>query len=188
MLSTVRDNKYIVLEDDSAYAQEFDKEQVDKALKDLRAAFSSLAKIYGNLEESNICEFFESHISIRDSTYYKSPQQIFSDMAIRFGRLQKALKSSDDEIPPPEDRLTLEEIGFVEVRPGFYENVINDTEEAEVVQEVQFGDKVLFRLRTTIWEPTDFGKTSKEISYTNLPLTEAMEKIINNTEARTWGL
>ena len=62
------------------------------------------------------------------------------------------------------------------------EKIIEDTDEKEVVEEVLFLDRVIYRRRTTIWEKTSWGKSSKEINYETIRLTNKMKMICENTK------
>lgn len=97
---------------------------------------------------------------------------------------------SDDDITPVEDLWTLEDEGYSR-HPGwedkYYEKMIENSEEREVVEEIWLDHrKPMRRLRTTIWEQTDrYTKSSKDIRYDDLPIDENLAKIIDNTINRT---
>lgn len=110
---------------------------------------------------------------------------LLGDIISEFISLRMKLES-DDDITPPENLLTLEDIGYKNKAwwyEGCYEKMIEDSRQKEVVEEIWLNHrKPQRRLRTIIWELTDrHTRTSKEITYEELPIDEKLGKIISNT-------
>lgn len=103
----------------------------------------------------------------------------------------RANLESDDDITPVEDLWTLEDEGYSHYfgwgGKYYYQKVIEDSKEREVVEEIWLDHrKPRRRLRTTIWEQIDGnGKSSEDIRYEDLPIDENLAKIIDNTINRT---
>ena len=108
------------------------------------------------------------------------------NLSYAFQTVQNIIEESSDTVPAREEIETLEDIGFHRHwnYDDFYEKVIEDTDEKEVVEEVVFiGDfvGVIHRLRTTIWDTSKYGKSSREILYDVLPIDDDLQRHIDNT-------
>lgn len=63
-----------------------------------------------------------------------------------------------------------------------YERLLEDNDEREVVDEIQFPNgKPLRRLRTVLWEKVEHGKSSKSITYEEIEIDEKLALVIENT-------
>ena len=92
----------------------------------------------------------------------------------------------DDTIYPLEDLWTLADEGFhTEWGDELWEKELESTPEKEVVEEIYFIDDLNFlhRKRTIFWDKTPSGRTSRSITYEQLPITPELIKYVRNTYA-----
>lgn len=90
----------------------------------------------------------------------------------------------DDTIYPLEDLWTLTDEGFhAEWGNELWERELESTPEKEVVEEICIiGDTdFLHRKRTIFWDNTSYGRTSRSITYEDLPITPELTKYVRNT-------
>ena len=97
------------------------------------------------------------------------------------------LHTHDDEIRPAETYLTFESLGYKwdmslscyrkNEWPQAYTKVIEDTDERSIEEEIWiFEDgSISRRIRTTLWDTTDYGKSSRSITYRKKPLTKKIK-------------
>ena len=102
--------------------------------------------------------------------------------------LQEQL-AQDDELTPPVDHTTLDELGFRSFGGGFYkgtalfERTIEDTGEKEITEEIVFLEDgtIKHRQRTTIWKQVLHGRSSESIKYEPLRMTKKLKTAALNT-------
>lgn len=185
MLSTIKDDKYIILEDDCVYPDEYDKEKLDSVLARLKQAYSALADTYAELNEF----FPEIECLVRchgidvceELRYIDDEGRLFTEAAKGISEFQESLNTHNDEIPKAEERMTLRDLGFSCFCPLWYERIIEESEEKDIVEEIQVRSEASYRRRTTLWEKTDYGRSSREITYETLPITDELRTVIENT-------
>ena len=96
----------------------------------------------------------------------------------------KKMLAVDGTIYPLEDLWTLADEGF---HAGWgdelWERELESTPEKEVVEEICIiGDTdFLHRKRTILWDTTPYGRTSRSITYEDLPITPELTKYVHNT-------
>ena len=56
----------------------------------------------------------------------------------------------------------------------------------EIIEEILLLDEPVRRLRTTLWEKTSYGKSSKSIRYKKLPIGKKLAKAIENTKKEAY--
>lgn len=90
----------------------------------------------------------------------------------------------DDTMYPLEDLWTLADEGFHSAwGDELWERELESTPEKEVVEEICIiGDTdFLHRKRTILWDQTPHGRTSRSITYEDLPITPELTKYVHNT-------
>ena len=95
--------------------------------------------------------------------------------------------TSQDEIRPVETYLTFEDLGYKwdmgfsqykkNGSPQAYTKTIEDTDERSIEEEIWiFEDgSISRRIRTTLWDTTDYGKSSRSITYRKLRVTKKIK-------------
>lgn len=97
------------------------------------------------------------------------------------------LHTEDDYIPSYEESETIFDAGYREewIDSGVYAKVLEDTEVQEIVEEIILKyEKPIYRKRTTFWEKVSGGRHSKEILYEDLPISDDIARLINNTKRK----
>lgn len=190
MLINEKGNNYIIADDEGRNQTKLNKKKTDAAVKKLGDAFSTISQTMQKLydEDTELYYFIISRIN--DSLDFDEGKSWkLNDILFDLRATDAALKTQRDEIPDPENIMTLEDYGFkadrVDIRRGdttVYEKRISDNDDTEVVEEiVVFKDGAIRRLRTIEWEKTDYGKSSKKIKYKQLNLSKKLEKAIENS-------
>ena len=190
MLINEKGNNYIIADDEGRNQTKLNKKKTDAAVKKLGDAFSAISQTMQKLydEDTELYYFILSRIN--DSLDFDEGKSWkLNDILFDLRATDAALKTQRDEIPEPENIMTLEDYGFkadrVDIRRGdttVYEKRISDDDDTEVVEEiVVFKDGAIRRLRTIEWEKTDYGKSSKKIKYKQLNLNKKLEKAIENS-------
>ena len=99
----------------------------------------------------------------------------------------KYLQTHNDEFRGPETYLTFENLGYrwdmslsryrKNEWPQAYTKIIEDTDERSIEEEIWiFEDReIMRRIRTTLWDKTDYGKSSRSITYKKKPLTKKIK-------------
>ena len=97
------------------------------------------------------------------------------------------VSTHNDEIRKPETYLCFEDLGYKwnmslscyrkNEWPQVYTKTIEDTNERSIEEEIWiFKDRELTRrIRTTLWDTTDYGKSSRSITYKKKPLTKKIK-------------
>lgn len=96
----------------------------------------------------------------------------------------KKMLAVDGTIYPLEDLWTLADEGFhTEWSGELWERELESTPEKEVVEEICIIDDTNFlhRKRTILWDNTSYGRTSRSITYEDLPITPELTKYVYNT-------
>ena len=163
------------------------KKKTDEALQKLYTHFNAIREELKELYDYNydiyklIDEVVFSYacLDVDDGKCWK-----ISCTADEIENLQEKLKTSD-EIPEIDDILTLKDIGYRQESPfekEWWTKILEDTDEKEIVEEIILKDTPIRRERKTIWEKTDYGKSSKEINYKTLKISKKLMKAIENTK------
>lgn len=90
----------------------------------------------------------------------------------------------DGTIYPLEDLWTLADEGFrTEWDDEIWVRELESTPEKEVVEEICIisDTDFLHRKRTILWDKTPYGRTSRSITYEDLPITPELTKYVHNT-------
>ncbi|MBQ2183841.1 MAG: hypothetical protein II399_04325, partial [Lachnospiraceae bacterium] len=164
MLINEKGNNYIIADDEGRNQTKLNKKKTDAAVKKLGDAFSTISQTMQKLydEDTELYYFIISRIN--DSLDFDEGKSWkLNDILFDLRATDAALKTQRDEIPDPENIMTLEDYGFkadrVDIRRGdttVYEKRISDNDDTEVVEEiVVFKDGAIRRLRTIEWEKTD---------------------------------
>ena len=163
------------------------KKKTDEALKKLYTHFNAikeeLKKLYDcNYDIYNLIDETIFSYACLDTDEGKCWK--ISCVADEIENLQEKLQTSD-VIPEMEDILTLKDIGYRQESPfekEWWTKMLEDTDEKEVVEEIILRETSIRRVRETIWENTDYGKSSKEINYRTLKIGKKLMKAIENTK------
>ena len=180
-------NKYRILLDGDRLPLEVSKSKVDRALKKLQRCLQELnaeVKFLNKEEEYEVLHILvrmmdEKHCNIiEDDWTLKNAENAVE-------RIREELMS-DDDVPEIEDVMVLSDEGFKQDISDnrLWQKVLEDTEEKEVVEEVYLKSdgEILHRKRTIYWTLTDYGRSSRNIKYIDVPTGKHLEKIIENTK------
>lgn len=137
-----------------------------------------LGKLYGNTDIVHALLYNHDLFDAIDDLGY-AIDRINNELA-----LYKKNLAVDDIIYPREDLWTLADEGF---HAGWddelWERELESTPEKEVVEEICIiGDTdFLHRKRTILWDIIPYGRTSRSITYEDLPITPELTKYVHNT-------
>ena len=192
MKSRINGNKYEILRDESdIYPDIIDKEDLDGTLEKLRDALTTIQSIVKETYDRDNNDLYylladrvfeEANIDCSDGRIWKINYAIES-----IDDLQTFLAEHNDEIDPPEKVMTLSDIGFKKTyydtnRNYLWERSLESTEQKDVDEEIIFnGDEIEHRERTIIWKIEKFGKSSDSITYKDIPISDSLRQIIENT-------
>ena len=186
MESKIKGNNYIVLRDGTRFPVKLNKKKTDKALKEISDALNfvnaKLKELYdGNydLYELLATPFEDVDLEIEDGQSWK-----LNSITNDFRRIQETLATHNDEISDKEEVMTLADYGFHNSYDNrLWERLFSEEGDVEVIEEIQLQcNPPLHRYRTTIWEKTDYGRSSKSITYKNVRTTKKLQKAIENTK------
>lgn len=183
--------KYRIITDDDRFPIELNMKRTDETLSEMKvvlAKFNLLLKktheedpdLYGVIVRQ---VFPYSGIDVDDGSAL-----VLKYLEDSVGDLIRFLKTHDDDVKKRDELETLEDIGYK--RPietsniDVWEKMIEDCDDREVVDELLFNNtskKVFHRLRTIEWERTHCGKSSRSISYSDLPIGKDLRRVIKNT-------
>ena len=196
MKSKVDKKDYCILLEGDRFPFKLNRKKMDRALSDLIQVFSSTGKALDSVcNETPDIWYFICKMAF-DLEYYYNWRTNEYDLKGRVHKaledleeLQEQLKTHDDEIPLYEEIVTLRDLGYKEdpvSRHRLWENIREDTDEQEIVEEILLLDEPVRRLRTTLWEKTSYGKSSKSIRYKKLPIGKKLAKAIENTKKEAY--
>ena len=160
------------------------KKETDAALKKMNHALTDLIDVFRDAYEHNVDlydilkeSFFDFDISEGKSWRFDYAKRTCDEMI-------QSLSENDDDIKDELYYTTLKDLGFKQdyAEKYFWEKILEDTKEKEVVEEVLFLDKPVYRKRTIIWEKTNYGRSSKDIIYEDMKINKKMKMIIENTK------
>ena len=186
-----RENYEILREERDIYPDIINKEDLDRALQKLLDALTTIQSIVKEAYDQDNMDLYhlladkvfeEANIDCSDGKIWKVNYAIES-----IEELQRFLAEHNDSIDPPEQVMTLSDIGFKKsyLDPDGYqlwECSLESTEQKDVVEEIFFeGNKIEHRERTIVWKDEIFGRSSNSITYRNLPVSDALRQIVKNT-------
>ena len=184
MESKVEGRNYAILEDWMDRPVRINKKETDAALKKMNRALTDLIDVFRDAYEHNVDlydilkeSFFDFDIAEGKSWRFDYAKRTCDEMI-------QSLSENDDDIKDELYYTTLKDLGFKQDYAADYrwEKIIEDTEEKEVVEEVVFFNRIIYRRRTTIWEKVPHGRSSKEINYETIRVGQKMKTIIENTK------
>ena len=194
MLSRKVGRNYVILGSDNMVPIKINKNRTDRKLNRLKSALSTIQKELADAynEDSDLYTILRDEIFDGYDTrgLYDGRSGWVDDVLYRISDVQETLDGEDDEIPEEEDIITLEDIGYADARLygcRIWEKTIEDTEEKEVTEEIICGNAKnpdatpIRRVRTTLWEKTEYGKASISITYRKLRIGKKLRKVIDNT-------
>lgn len=180
------DDKYRILLEDEKFPVEIDQKDLDEMLVDLQDILYKLKIKFIKYFEEDDAKIQVLKELLRKSTIDFDDGKIWklNFLITNILELQNDLKSNDDIIPSYEDLVTIEDLGYTNHWNSLdiYQYIIEDSDEKEVVKEIILTENPIYRERTTIWEKTDYGKKSVDISYKSLDIDDNLMKAINNTK------
>lgn len=197
MLSRKEGRNYVILNQDSEMPVKINRNKLDKKLNRLKKALSAVQKELADAydEDSSLYMILRDEVFDGYSTegLYDGKSGWIDDVLYRISSVQETLAGEDDEIPDKEDMITLDSLGYRNMylqEARFWEKVIEDTEEKEVTEEIILADRTknpdaepVRRIRTTLWEKTEYGRASTSITYKKLRIGKKLMKAIENTRS-----
>ena len=185
MKSKVQGNNYIYQFDGDRYPEKVNRKKADKMLKRIADALKTIkdeaSAAYEN--DSSLYNLIENYIfsgfDFDEGQCYRLDEALDSVTG-----LQEIFATNNDEILLPEEIDTLRDLGYKKhfSHGFFFEKIIEDTEDKEVVDEIQMTkDGPIRRLRTIEYEKTDHGRSSTSIKYKKLPIGKRLMKAIENS-------
>lgn len=195
MLSRKEGRNYLILNQDSEIPVKINRNKLDKKLNRLKKALSAVQKELADAydEDSSLYMILRDEVFDGYSTggLYDGKSGWIDDVLYRISSVQETLESEDDEIPDKEDMITLDSLGYRNIylqEARFWEKTIESTEEKEVTEEIILADRTknpdagpVRRIRTTLWEKTEYGRASTSITYKKLRIGKKLIKAIENT-------
>lgn len=187
MRSRVKGYNYIFKIDDDYYPERANKKQTDKSLKKIAAAIQTIndeiAAVYEN--DYGLYKLIDEYVISETRMECDDGRCRQLEYALdSLKELQETLATHDDEITMTEESETLSAFGYkcLFSDDRFYEKIIEDSNEREVVDEIQFhGEKPVRRERTIVWKKVDGGRQSETITYKKLPISKKLMKAIYNS-------
>lgn len=192
MKSKIEGRNYVVLYDDDRFPVKINKKRLDSSLINLNISLKKIQLLMKELYQTD----YDAYAFIRNNVFdyqhfdFDEGSSFLLDNAIdTISSLHEWLLTNHDEILPREEVETLEDLGYQWFGGGFahimYEKILEDTDEKEVVEEIQEVDgKMLRRIRTTLWEKTHYGKSSLSINYKKIGNTKRLVKAFLNSMAK----
>lgn len=188
MLSKKEGRNYVILDEGQKFPVKLNKKATDTLLENLASSLKNVSDILRTIYQTN----YDLYDLVNRNIFYRACLDVDEgdNWNIRYAsdeckELLEQLQLHQDEIPAEEELVTLDDLGYRAdiCSCNFWEKIIEDTEEQEVVEEVVWDAEYNWRhrLRTTIWEKTDYGKHSKSITYKTLRTTKYLKCAIENT-------
>lgn len=195
MLSRKEGRNYLILNQDSDMPVKVNRNKLDKKLNRLKKALSTVQKELAGAydEDSSLYMILRDEVFDGYSTgeLYDGKSGWIDDVLYRISSVQETLAGEDDGIPDKEDVITLDHLGYRNMHlpeNRFWEKVIEDTEKKEITEEIILADKTknpdaepIRRIRTTLWEKTEYGRASTSITYKKLRIGKKLMRAIENT-------
>ena len=194
MKKKVEGRNYVILDDVSRFPYKVNKSATDKTIEKLER---SLKEVIGNLKEVEAGKIENLSLLIGSNmTFVDIIEEIWKleEMLESVQNIKAELAGEDADIPSKEELAMLNDYGFRDQDhgfskdSGFWEKIIYDGDDKEVVEEVQWtspDSKPLYRERTTIWKKTDkYSRSSDTITYKKLRMTKKLAKAIENTRGK----
>ena len=195
MLSRKEGRNYLILNQDSEIPVKINRNKLDKKLNRLKKALSAVQKELADAydEDSSLYMILRDEVFDGYSTggLYDGKSGWIDDVLYRISNVQETLAGEDDEIHDKEDMITLDSLGYRNMylqEARFWEKTIENTEEKEVTEEIILADRTknpdagpVRRIRTVLWEKTEYGRASTSITYKKLRIGKKLIKAIENT-------
>lgn len=189
MKSKVEGRNYIILNNDDKYPVKINKKKTDKSIDRLLTSLTTFCNEVKDIYKDNYGLYSILGGSLDYMTHGDWDEGHcwrLNSMLEDLETLKNNLASNNDEIPDIEDVVTLDDLGYsiplqCDSSPLFWEKKIEDTEKREIVEEIWCFQEPIRRIRTIEWEKTDYGRTSKKISYKKIPIGKKLMKAIKNS-------
>lgn len=202
MLSRTEGRNYVILGPGEKVPSKINKKKTDKKLEKLQTALKTIRDELRDTYESDyeLYDLLQNEIFSHCECSYREMNSgsigWIEDVIYSISELKENL-SKDDEIPEKENITTLCDIGYQRTHllsnTCFWEKILENTEEKEVVEEIAYtdnpekkdhGTKLIRRIRTTVWRKTKYGKASESITYRKLRIGKKLAKVIENTRLK----
>lgn len=188
MKSTVQGRSYLVLPDDERFPSKIPKGAADRNLDRLERAAERMREAVRRTEEE--APELARLIDFDAPWYAEGLSDRLKCLASDLAGLKEILRTHRDEIPAPEEVMTLEDYGF---RPGYFssryrskwEKDLEETEEKTVTEEILlFEEKPMRRIITTLWKNEPHGRSSTSITYRKLPMGKKLSLAAENSRRK----
>ena len=189
MKSKIEKRNYIVLLDDERYPYKINRKYMDKNIAILKSSLEKIKSVLKNTynEDYSTYDVLFQHcmdypLDVNDGKSWKLNSYIEA-----LDELQEVLLTHNDEIKPIEEVSTLEDFGFRlwvwEKGIYVYEKCLFESDEKEIIEEIlnTKDGRLIRRTRTTLWESTSYGKSSKSIVYDTLRMTKQLKTAFYNS-------
>ena len=189
MQSKVIGRNYLILPDGERIPIKINKNRTDKILSRMQNGLQTFNECVQELYQSNDYELYnfltKEAFDSACLNFYDGKCWNLTYLEQELEKIGEELLSNDDNIKTAEEAVILEDLGYRDAMWGrtdnWWEKVLEDTEEREVVEEIRGGEEAVRRLRTTIWEKTDYGRHSKKILYKTLPIGKKLSRALENS-------
>lgn len=182
MNSTIIGRNYLVWDEFDKTPDKLNKKRTDKSLQKLSEAFEAIESVIHDSYENNYGLY-----RILDSCFDRNGigdlQWKIKSLRDDISGIQKQLAEHKDDVPREDDSILLSDLGFKRDNswPKYmYFKTIEESDEKDVIEEILIKDEPIRRTRTTIWEKTDYGRSSRSITYRKLRIGKKLMAAINN--------
>ena len=183
MLSKKDKRNYIVLLTDERFPEKVNRRFADKTIEKLKSSLETIQTIVKDTYDKDyglyrvlFDEYLEYHLDVSDGKSWKIGNSIDA-----LNELQETLATHDDDIRTKEEVTTLEDLGYRlmvwDKTMYIFEKQIKESDEEDIVEEVLRlkNNPIKRRIRTTLWDKTPFGKSSRSIRYKQIRLNKKLE-------------
>ena len=189
MLSKKDKRNYIVLLTDERFPEKVNRRFADKTIEKLKSSLETIQTIIKDTYDKDyglyrvlFDEYLEYHFDVSDGKSWKIGNSIDA-----LNELQETLATHDDDICTKEEVTTLEDLGYRlmvwDKTMYIFEKQIKESDEEDIVEEVLRlkNNPIKRRIRTTLWDKTSFGKSSRSIRYKQIRLNKKLENAFLNS-------
>ena len=189
MLSKKDKRNYIVLLTDERFPEKVNRRFADKTIEKLKSSLETIQTIIKDTYDKDyglyrvlFDECLEYHLDVSDGKSWKIGNSIDA-----LNELQETLATHDDDIRTKEEVTTLEDLGYRlmvwDKTMYIFEKQIKESDEEDIMEEVLRlkNNPIKRRIRTTLWDKTPFGKSSRSIRYKQIRLNKKLENAFLNS-------
>ena len=189
MLSKKDKRNYIVLLTDERFPEKVNRRFADKTIEKLKSSLETIQTIIKDTYDKDyglyrvlFDECLEYHFDVSDGKSWKIGNSIDA-----LNELQETLATHDDDIRTKEEVTTLEDLGYRlmvwDKTMYIFEKQIKESDEEDIMEEVLRlkNNPIKRRIRTTLWDKTPYGKSSRSIRYKQIRLNKKLENAFLNS-------